>query len=536
MLAGQWNEPKQNTPEDPDEKRRRRQLHTVVALGLFCVTFLSLALTVTGPGLAWDEVFYLGGADSYGRWFQRIGTDALRKDVLFEHWRLNKEHPPLAKVVIWAAISLWGDEQNFVYPARLGIGLVFSVLVAAVYLFMARHFDLRVGLFSALSLLLMPRLYGHAHLSELDVPMAATWFICAATFVEAVRGRWTWRVLAGVAFGLALLTKINAFALPPILCIWGLAYFRRKAIPACLLLGLGVPIFFLGWPWLWIDTMQHLAGYFDTLSPETRTPIPVYYLGSTYGEGAPTPFHYPFMMTVATLPLLLLLASLWASVSSLKRFRESKVEIFLVLNAGFILVSASMPGVPRYDGVRLFLPAFPFIACLAGLGLGKGWDWLRSRVHASWRAAVPFGACFVWLLAGTVWMSPFYLSYYGGLVGGAYGAHQVFGMESIYWAESVDAEVVDTIVRETPEGGVFAIFPHERFALDLIVPEIRSRRPDIREGDLNEDTWDVAALSCRQGMFTDNAWRLYREGTPILAHRRQGVPLCLVFRRGRGTE
>jgi len=536
MLAGQESEPKQNPLEDPGERRRRRQLHAVVALGLLCVTFLSLVLTVTGPGLAWDEVFYLGGADSYGRWFQRIGTDALQRDVLLEHWQLNKEHPPLAKLAIWAAISVWGDEQNFIYPARLGIGLVFSALVAVVYLFMARHFGMRVGLFSAQSLLLMPRLYGHAHLSELDVPMAATWFICAAAFVEAVRGGWKWPILAGIAFGLALLTKINAFALPPILCIWGIAYFRRKAIPACLLLGLGVPIFFLGWPWLWVETVEHLIGYFGTLSPERRIPIPVYYFGTTYGEGAPTPFHYPLAMTVATLPLVSLLASLWATVSSLKRFRESRVEMFLILNAGFILFSASMPGVPRYDGVRLFLPAFPFIACLAGLGLGKTWDWLRGRCNATWQTAAPFIAYFLWLLVGLVWMSPFYLSYYGGVVGGAYGAHCVFGMESIYWAESVDADVVDTIVRETPEGGVFAIFPHERFALDLIVPEVQNRRPDIREEHFDEDTWDVAALTCRQGMFTDKAWRLYQEGTPTFAHRRQGVPLCLVFKRDREAE
>jgi hypothetical protein len=226
-------------------------------------------------------------------------------------------------------------------------------------------------------------------------------------------------------------------------------------------------------------------------------------------------------------------ASLWAAGKALGKLRQGRIEAFLIMNAGFILFSASMPGVPKYDGVRLFLPLFPFIACLAGLGLRRLWGWLVERLRSNSRVAALFGCYFAWLVVGLAWMHPFYLSYYGGAVGGAYGAHRVFKLESTYWAEVVDEAVIDVILTETPEGGIFAIYPHERFALDLLVPQILKERPDIQERHFDEGTWDLAVLNCRQGMFTEQAWNLYREGTPIFAHRRQGVPLCLVFKRER---
>lgn len=499
-----------------------------IASGLFAFTFLSILGTVTEPGFAWDEVFYIGGAENYRTWISRIGQDALKKEVLQEYWQANKEHPPLAKLAIAAAMTLGEPILGPFYSARLAIGFLFALLVVLVFLFMVWNFDLPAALLAALSLALMPQMFGHAHFAELDLPMALAWFASAATFSQAAQATPRWWALSGLTFGLALLTKINALMLPLILCPWGLFYFGRRAVPASLFLALGIPLFFAGWPWLWTDTIQHLQDYLLTV--KYRTPIPVYYFWETYGRGLTTPFHYPVVMTLATLPAGTAVAAIVAAVKALRRFRTSKVEVLLVANAAFILFSASMPSVPKYDGVRLFLPAFPFIACLAGLGLRQAQPWLLERLKSARNAAWAFGLYFLWQAAGIAWMHPFYLSYYGGLVGGAAGAHRLFGMESTYWADVVDQKVVDFLIQRVPQGGTFVVFPYERLALDLVLKDqLKNFRPDISEGNFEEGRWDVAVLNCRQGLFDEAAWELYRKGQPAFAHRRQGVPLCLIF-------
>ena len=414
----------------------------------------------------------------------------------------------------------------------MGVGLLFAVLISLVYLFMARHFDRLTGVFAALSLLLMPRFFGHAHFCELDLPMAFMWFAGAAAFVQAVEGGWRRWVLAGLVFGCALLTKINALAMPGVFCVWGILYHRVKALPACLFLAIGIPMFFLGWPWMWFDTAKHLAGYLGSLNPEERTPILVYYLGRVYGAGQSAPVHYPLLMTLGTLPLGCVVSAIWGGVVRLRDLKKQPVTVFLVLNAGLILLSASMPGVPKYDGARLFLPAFPFIACLAGIGLREAFGLVERCLDSVRLASAVLGGYFLWLSASLVWIHPFYLSYYGGAVGGVSGANRVLQLESSYWAEAFEQEALDFLVRNAPDGGVYAIHPHERFALDLILkPEISAVRPDLREEHFDEDTWDLLILNCRQGMFSEKAWQLYRHGQPVFVHRRQGVPLCMIFQR-----
>lgn len=499
-----------------------------IGLGLFLLAFASILGTVTAPGFAWDEVFYIGAAENYRTWFRRIGSDAMKPEVLREFWQANKEHPPLAKLVIAAAMTLGEPVIGVLYSARMVSGFLLAALVLLVFLFMKKHFDPISGVLAALSLLLMPHVFGHAHFAELDLPMAFAWFACAAAFSEAVPGKpFSWAV-SGLVFGLALLTKINALAIPPVLSLWGLFYFGRKALPACISFAIGIPVFFAGWPWLWTDTLPHLQDFMLTL--KHRNPIPVYYFGRTYGLDAAAPFHYPLVMTLATLPAGTALAAALAAARSLRSIRSRPVEGFLLANAGFILLSASMPGVPKYDGVRLFLPAFPFLACLAGMGLRAAYRWLTQRLRSQHRAFAVAAAYFLWLAAAIAWMHPFYLSYYGGLAGGVRGAHSLLGMESTYWSDVVDEDAVQFIVDRTPPGGSFVVFPYERLAMDLILKEhLKKERPDIREEGFDEGRWDVALLNCRQGMFNEPAWELYRNGKPAFAHRRQGVPLCLGF-------
>jgi 4-amino-4-deoxy-L-arabinose transferase-like glycosyltransferase len=75
------------------------------------------------------------------------------------------------------------------------------------------------------------------------MPITAWFFITAALTAEALkRDNCTLAVLAGVAFGLALVSKINALFLPVLLVPWALLWRRRqwkKLVPPLLIIRIG---------------------------------------------------------------------------------------------------------------------------------------------------------------------------------------------------------------------------------------------------------------------------------------------------------
>ncbi len=56
--------------------------------------------------------------------------------------------------------------------------------------------------------------------------------------------------------------------------------------------------------------------------------------------------------------------------------------LFAAINFAAILLLAALPWSPKYDGVRLFLPLFPFVALLAGAGFQRLWQ--RYCIETIW--------------------------------------------------------------------------------------------------------------------------------------------------------
>ena len=106
--------------------------------------------------------------------------------------------------------------------------------------------------------------------------------------------------------------------------------------------------------------------------------------------------------------------------------------------------------VPVYDGERLFLHVFPAWALL--IGLGFGWLWNRYRTASSGRRVRIILAGFLLVqVYGRSSLHPFGLSYYNGLVGGLPGAERL-GLELTYWNDAVDQVLLDRLAREGQAG------------------------------------------------------------------------------------
>ena len=506
-----------------------------IAFLLGVLGFLSVAFTVNGPGLTWDEANFIPSSLSYLDWFREIGRgEALSSEAITRHWMATREHPPFAKLLSGLTIVIFHRIAGLIASARLSVAFSFSLLLIMVYVLTRGICSWKSALLSALSLMVMPRLFGHAHLASLDIPMSLMSVLVVFSFIRGLNS-WRWSLLTGLFFGLALSTKLNALFLPLPLFIWAHLYCRRQYANNLMAMVFISPLIFLAiWPWLWVDTPYRILEYL-ALKVE-RSAIPVYYLGNVYGK-TPPPWHYPFLMMAVTIPPVILLSSLAGLVKTI--IDKNKIGMLLVFNALFPLFIMALPNTPKYDGVRLFLPAFPFLAILSGIGL----EWLTESMGSLLlrefhkRRSLPLRKftslpLILALLIITVSalpliaIHPHQLSYYNCLVGGLKGARRL-GFETTYWGDTCTQDVLNYL---NEKGGKVSFFP----VGSNVVPLLRLSgllTPNVEVVPIESGDADYLVLNCRQGFFDEKIWELYRNKEPIVEGSTfyNGVPLTAIY-------
>ena len=507
----------------------------IVSIAVFVAAFGATLVTIDDPGLTWDEPFSILAGRSYVQWLGELPRLPFSRQLIDLHWAVNHEHPPLAKLAMGLFQALMPEQMGMVLPSRFAIALVFGLLVELVFRFGGRAFSGLTGLLAAASLVCLPRVFGHAHLASLDLAMATTWLLSVVTFARAVEtGTWRWGVLAGVSLGLALLTKINAVFLPLALAGWGIGFHRKRAlVPLAWTLGIGLAVFFLGWPWLWPAPVARIGAY---LFPRWRVAIPVQYFGRVY---AGAPWHYPLVLTLATIPIGILFLALVGAARAVRRFRESPLLALLLINVAVALGPFLLPWLPKYDGVRLWLPAFPFLALLAGVGAARCWVWVAERSKKRpWRPLFVTAVFFLSQAAATVWVHPCELSYYNALVGGLRGADRL-GLEPTYWHDVVNRRLFRWLNRRCTVGDVIAFYPVGEFVvraspqeLDFYEGYYLDARKRLQAVPLTETTrCNFIVLNARKAMLRRHprAWTLFTTQRPVFAVRKQGVLLAAVY-------
>ena len=507
---------------------------------LFLLTFGLTLWTANDYGPTYDEPHYASAGMRYADWWARLfrgDFGALRRQEIETAWELNHEHPPLQKCASGFSQRWLGGVLPGLAAMRLPSALWFALTTCAVYLFTRGIWGRRGALFGALAFVLLPRVVAHAHFVALDMPITAWFFVTAALSAEALRrNSWKWTLAAGVAFGLASMSKLNAFFLPMLLLAWCLAYHRQrwpKLIVIVLLVGPAV--FWLGWPWLWIDFAPHLKEY---LAFHFRhAAYNVWYLGQLHQYA---PWHYPFVLTAVTTPTLVLALSLVGMQRAWARRRTEPERVLLLFGLVVSLLPNALPTSPKYNGVRLFLPAFPFLAALAGGGFAwvqgqiataiRRGDIRRTRVSAL-AAAVLGAALLLPAFSDVVQNHPYQLAYYNALVGGPEGARQR-GFETIYWGQ---------VLQEAPLFLNQVAQPHPRV---LLIPgaviyllefqqQAGALRPDVEfAGEETEaPEVDYVMFQAMQSDYTKLAWSLVTERDPVWSITLGETPLLLAYDR-----
>ncbi len=507
---------------------------------LFLAAFLGVLLTANHYGPTYDEQHYLSGQVQYAEWWLRLaGGDlgALRAASIRAAWSFNHEHPPLQKSAVGFSRRLFGGALSGLAAERLPSALWFGLLIAVLYLFTRGVWGRRGALFSALALATMPRVVAHAHLAALDMPITAWFFITAALTAEALRrNSWGWTVLAGIAFGLALLSKMNAFFLPVLLLPWGLIWHRQRW-PKLLavLLVMGPIVFWLGWPWLWIAPISHVREYLAFHLGHAA--YNAWYLGRVHEYA---PWHYPFVLTLVTTPVLLLALAIAGAARSWPRRGSDSRRALLLLGLAVAILPSALPTSPKYNGVRLFLPAFPFLAALAGGGFAWLQSGLTERMRLGARGGARLSALACVALAGIVLYPgahgvfathPYQLAYYNRLAGGSAGATSR-GFETIYWGQVFASapSFLNDVPEESPR---VLVVPKGVISLLTYPQRVGIVRPDVHfTGDEAEaGAVDYVMFQAMQSDYTELCWTLAENEDPTWALRLGETPLLLIYDR-----
>ena len=504
-----------------------------VVAALFVLPFCWVLLSATDYGATYDEPHYASAGSRYAAWWARVATspgEALTRDAIYAAWRLNHEHPPLQKVASGFSYRWLGDVLPGLTAMRLPSALWYSLAICALFLFVRGVWGFGAGLVAAIAFATLPRIFAHAHFDALDMPMAAWFFITAAATAHALRrNSWGWAALAGGAFGLALLAKVNALFLPVLLISWALIWHRHRWPKLLAVMLIGPAVFFAAWPWLWIAPIAHMRGYLAFHFGHAA--YNVWYLGKLYQLA---PWHYPFVIAAVTTPALVLIAM--AGGIATARPRRSANEALLLLGLAMALIPSALPSSPKYNGERLFLPAFPFIAAFAGGGFAwavarlRSLDFLKREENARLARLLPvmIGAGLIApSVIGMMRTHPYQLAYYNAFVGGTAGATKR-GFETIYWGQ-VLSEGVDFVNQVETQNPRVLVIP--KGVIYLL--ELQHARKDIEfTADESEaGSVDYVMFQCMQSDFTELCWRLYREAQPSKVVEVDGTPLLVAYDR-----
>jgi len=543
------------TTPSPDAPSARHRL--LAALFVFLAVSGLAAATASDPGLTWDEAIYFGYAVSYVEWFRRPALDepslirawgGARPDPSTGRRRWvfpGQVHPPLGKVWIALWFALLGVG---VASARIGAAFLSGGAAAALYLWGAARRGERAGWLAAAVLLLIPRVFGHGHLASLEMPTLLLWLLTVVAFEEGIARR-GWSIACGVLFGLALLTRATALFLPLVLWPWGLIFHGRRALRNIVAMLLCGPAMFVAfWPGLWPDVASSATAwlrYWFGPGDSGRTLVPVFYLGRSWSD-RPAPWHYPFVMLLATTPLPVLAGAVTGAAGWLarlgRRWRTEGHVALIVAAGGFHPILMAMPGGPRYDGVRLMLPAMPFLALLAAYGADDAWARVCARLRGRALRIATGGVLAAWLAAPVAAFHPFQLSYYGELVGGPWGAKRL-GFETTYWDDTLTDEVLQWVKAHTRPGErvarvavgdeVWAWHTH----LGVLAPD--ERGPCPLDGDFASGEWETLIVIPRQGMWSEEVREFVATHEPARTWYLPPVgrvPVCLVYRKERAAR
>jgi 4-amino-4-deoxy-L-arabinose transferase-like glycosyltransferase len=548
---------------------------TLVAIAIAVLTTVLLAIGHRDVGYARDEGIYFAASRHYAAWFGdvvREPSKALTKAGRDRRFRVNHEHPALLKsaaglsaalfarapaegtvdediVDTGGALPLMDEGAAMRLPAQLVTGIGAALLFVA-----AAHWGTAfAGLLAAAGFVLLPHVWFHAGLHAFDVPVATAILAVVLAYRRAQHSR-RWAIVAGLLLGVAVAFKHNALFVGPLLALHhfttlALAKWRDgRVVRPSQWIGLHLvsmatlgPLVALAlWPWMWSDTFARIGEYFTFHRQHAYYNME--FLGQNLNQ-PPMPMSYPFVMTWATVPTVLLVLAIVGAVWLVRREWATKPAttdagsfacplprgwsrhdgLLFVIMAAFPIVLIALPSTPIFGGTKHWITAYPFFALLAA----RAWTLLWQHISAPrWWQPAALGVVLLPAAISTIDGHPFGMSQYSPLVGGARGAADL-GLGRGFWGYAIAPRL--PVLAETLAGRQ-RLYVHD--VHDLAVLQYR------REGRWPQGVVPTPIVRAQAGLLFHELhmatweyqlWEQLGTAAPVDVVTLDGVPLVSIY-------
>lgn len=430
---------------------------------LCCITFAQAWLSLQNKSLTFDEVAYIPSGYSY---------------VVTGDYRLNPEHPPLMKLLAglallplkprldtghpsWESRDQWAfgrhffetsdrDVEQLVRVARLPIVLVTVLLVVGAYLFATELYGRRAGMLAAALCAFSPNLLAHGRLVTTDLGHACFVLLSVYTFLRVTRRPTPGRlVVAGIALGLALLTKYTAVLLLGLIPLWALTVFvfraptealdarwlapisspRRRGIVLALVATGAVVLVGLLVVTLAYQAPGRVDIYFrnfGVLYSNVHLDRPAYFRGTFHPQGLWYYFAATLLLKVPTAFLILLVIR--AGEQLRRREIELETALFVFLPIAMWLSVVSLKGLEY--GIRYVLPLLPFLfVYVSGMVTSPWFQTRRLRAIAA--------ILVTWFVGSSLAAFPHYLPYFNEIAGGPANGIEWLDDSNVDWGQDL---------------------------------------------------------------------------------------------------
>ena len=408
-------------------------------------------LTYSDYGIPWDDHINAVYGKLVAKYFSSGFQDKSCNDLSDMRY-----YGPLFELLTSVAFPSGGGYPNFAvrrfFIALTGLGTILGVIQ------LARRLDIKlVPTFAALSLVFIPRFYGHSYINSKDIPFACafTWFMVILCFV-LLSPQIPWRkvILGGVGYGLVMAIRPGGLPLMVVLTLLVIGYLwftgnlpflrwrKENSVRLLMLKGLvlvatawGLMIVF--WPWAHenpfvnpILAMRLAVGFHGVFQ--------VLFEGLTYNSNS-LPWYYLAKTLVITTPIPILCLAVVGLFFAVKLQMQqtsssSSVVLFLIVSWVFTPIALAIVMRPNiYDGLRHFLFLLPGIALLAGYGAAC---LIRLVQRTNPRLLLALGLVIVLSqsLVPIIRLHPYQYCYFNVLTGGVLGAEGRY--ETDYWVTS----------------------------------------------------------------------------------------------------
>ncbi len=375
---------------------RSVRIGILAAIALICAALVWWS--AWGQSVTSDEAAHLPAGYSY----LRTGD-----------FRLNPEHPPLAKLVCalpvlafhpkvpipsvaWKEDDEWAfgwkflaENKAILVPmvawARLPMALLTGLLLFVTGWWVSEVFGLGAGILAALLLGANPEILNHGRWVTTDMPAAALGFFTLYTAWKWLsRPGWKRASIMGLTLGLAVASKDSCLILPPMMLLQALAFiFSGRARPswrdwsiALVACAAGPVIVLMACYESWTGPLRYISGMTGINANHL-----VFYLRYLMGHIQYSVYPQYFVMAwLLKTPFPLLVAALVgigalavAVGAALRNKTGLAPDVWdgLALLAGAVLVFALMSWKADDIGVRYILPTVPIFAWLSARAFAR---------------------------------------------------------------------------------------------------------------------------------------------------------------------